>query len=522
MLVLLVDGVWLAQLLFDSLVMLKHESKVFQVDRRKGLNKVAAIVFKCLPTVFVLCILAGGWLAVHEINSGAKTGETDSTPVIHEDGSSVVRLSDGKLESGQFHCEPIELQLIQHRHEVSGRIQYDESRHIEVKAPMEGIVAEIPVKPGDKVEKGALLAAIKSPEIGQARSEILKREQLLNIVQQKLSRERELSKNLYDFFDQLDQGKSGPEIEEAFVNRPLGSSRQELLSAYSQLQLAQSWIDKGKGLGDSGAISGRTVRERESGLAIAIAAYRSVRDQTAFASKQAKLQAEADVEDAQRQCNIAKQTLEALLGYAEEVDKVDTNEALSRLEIRAPFAGTVENRMRSQNERIIKGDSLVVLADTDWLYVAADIRETDWSAVVVKEGTGLIVTVPALENRHLQAIVQYIGREVTKESNSIPMIATVENHQGWLRPGMFVRVSIPVGEPRKTLAVKPDSIVQHDNKKFVFVKTADGAFKRVDIATGLTSSDWIEVTEGLSIGQLVVDHGAFLLKSELLLEGETE
>ncbi len=510
------------RLALESATMLKHEGNVLQVDSSKGFAKLKSIVLRCMPTVFVLGILALGWLAVHEINSGATPIELGATPDAQHNDSRILRLPEGKLESGQFRSAPVEEHLIQHRHEVPGRVQYDESRHIVVKAPMEGVLADLLVKPGDKVERGQLLAAIKSPEIGQSRSEILRRQQLINIAQQKLNRERELSKNLYDFFDQLDQGKSGSEIENAFVNRPLGSSRQELLSAYSQLQLAQSWIDKGKGLGESGAISGRTIRERESELAIAIAAFRTIRDQTAFASKQSKLLAEADVEEAQRQCNLAKQTLEALLGYTEEGDQVDTKEALSRLEIRAPFAGTIENRMRSQNERIGKGDALLVLANTDSLYISADIRETDWSAVVVKEGTVLSVTVPALDNCQFQAQVHYVGREVTKESNAIPMIATIENREENLRPGMFVRVSIPVGEPRKTLAVKPESIVQHDNQKFVFAKIAEGAYQRVNVVTGLTSDDWIEITEGLSIGQIVVQHGAFLLKSELLLEGETE
>ena len=495
---------------------------MFQVDRTSSFAKLASAVFKGMPTLLVLSILALGWLAVRQINSNANSGATLSSLSELRDDSAILHLPQGKLQSGQFHCETVQQQWVQERHEVPGRVHYDESRHIEVKAPMEGVLAELLVKPGDNVEKGQLLASIKSPEIGQARAEVLRRQQMLNIAQQKLNREQELAKNLYDFFDQLDQGKKSSEIEAAFSNRPLGSFRQDLLSAYSQFSLAQSLIENGKELSGSGAISGRTIRERESGLANASATFRTLRDQTAFASKQSKLQAEADLEDAQRQCDIAKQIVEALLGTDEVRDKVDSIEALSRLEIRAPFSGTVENRMRSQNERVNKAEPLIVLADTRSLYVSADIRETDWSAVAVKEGTLLMVSVPALDNSQLQAHVHYIGRQVTAESNSIPLIATIDNKEGQLRPGMFVRVSIPVGEPRMTLAVKPSSVVQHDNQKFVFVALDDGGFQRTNVVTGLTSHAWIEITEGLSSGQSVVDHGVFLLKSELLLEGETE
>jgi hypothetical protein len=56
----------------------------------------------------------------------------------------------------------------------------------------------------------------------------------------------------------------------------------------------------------------------------------------------------------------------------------------------------------------------------------------------------------------------------------------------------------------------------------VFVDESGGTFKRVDVSTGQASDEWVEVTEGLQPRQLVVTHGAFLLKSELLLQGESE
>ncbi|MDZ4849375.1 MAG: efflux RND transporter periplasmic adaptor subunit [Pirellulaceae bacterium] len=514
------DGNFRPIALFSS-NMLQHKPKRLSIDQPKSLVILVSLSARFLPTLFVLCILGLGWLAVHEINSG--TSKEPEAPSSKNGGESdALRLPEGKIEAGKFLSTPVEMQLVQQRQEVSGRIQYDENKHIEVKSPLDGIIAELLVKPGDRIEKEQLVLVIKSPEIGLARSEVLKRQQMLQIAEQKLNRERELSKNLYDFFKQLDQGRNEKEIEEAFSNRPLGNFRQELLSSYSKLKLAQALIDNGKSVSDSGAISGRNLREREADLAVASASFQTVRDQSSFVSKQTKLQAEAEADDAQRQADIAQQSLEALLGYSEQVVNVDSVDALSRLEIRAPFFSTVENRMRSQNERIIKGESLLVLADTQSLYVAAEIRETDWVAVAVKESTVLSVTIPALENQTFQAMVHYVGREVSPVSNSIPIIAKIENRNGLLRPGMFARISIPVGSPRKLLAVKPEAIVQHDNQKFVFVEMDRGIYKKVVIVTGTVSDEWVEIVDGLVLGQNVVERGAFLLKSELLLEGESE
>ena len=106
------------------------------------------------------------------------------------------------------------------------------------------------------------------------------------------------------------------------------------------------------------------------------------------------------------------------------------------------------------------------------------------------------------------------------DSNSLPLVGTINNADGLLRPGMFVRVSIPVEQPAKAVAVRPESVLQHENETFVFVAVNESTFRRVDVTTGRGNEEWVEITDGLNVGQPVVSRGAFLLKSELLLAGE--
>jgi cobalt-zinc-cadmium efflux system membrane fusion protein len=128
--------------------------------------------------------------------------------------------------------------------------------------------------------------------------------------------------------------------------------------------------------------------------------------------------------------------------------------------------------------------------------------------------------VPALGDRQLSAQVRYFGREVQSDTNAIPLVAQIDNSDGLLRPGMFVRVAIPVGPPRQALSIKPESILLHENQEFVFLDLSEGVFRKVNVTTGQAADDWIEITAGLAPGQRVVTNGTFLLKSELLLQGE--
>jgi len=485
------------------------------------LNLVQSLA-KATPTLVVLLMMLGGWLIVHQIDKGGQPVSDEAKA-----GEKVVdtlTLPANKLQAGRFESVPAQTRPMQHVHLVPGRIRYDESKHLDIKAPMDGILTEVNVTPGEHVQSGHLLAVLRSQEIGQARAEILKRQKQREIAQQMLDRETSLAGSLEQLSSMLDDGKSIEAIEAAFANRVLGSYRQEILSAYSKMQLSTELLANIAQLANSGSVSGRQVREREADRQVSEATFRTARDQATFAANQAKLKAESDLAEADRQVNLAWQSVETLLGYKEDRNtaKLSDEDALSRLEIRAPIAGSVESRGFASNERVSSGDSLLVLANTDSLYVAASIREGDWPAVTLQPGTAITFTVPALDDRTFDASIRYIGREVQADTNSVPLIATVQNNEGFLLPGMFVRVTLPIGEMRDVLSVKAESVIQHENQQFVFVDLTGGTFKRVDITTGYTSQDLVEVIKGLSDGDQVVTNGAFLLKSELLLQGEGE
>jgi len=52
------------------------------------------------------------------------------------------------------------------------------------------------------------------------------------------------------------------------------------------------------------------------------------------------------------------------------------------------------------------------------------------------------------------------------------------------------------------------------------VPEGEGRFRRVNVETGVAGDDFVEVKSGLKVGQEVVARGAFILKSELLLDEE--
>jgi multidrug efflux pump subunit AcrA (membrane-fusion protein) len=132
----------------------------------------------------------------------------------------------------------------------------------------------------------------------------------------------------------------------------------------------------------------------------------------------------------------------------------------------------------------------------------------------------LSIEVPAVPGRVLAARLHYVGREVSPESNAIPLVAFVDNPDGDLRPGLYARVSVPLSKTRESLAVPAAALIEHEGQSFVFEEVSPNEFLRRDVQTGERTDAWVEIRDGLADAAPVVVQGAFYLKSELLLERE--
>ena len=149
----------------------------------------------------------------------------------------------------------------------------------------------------------------------------------------------------------------------------------------------------------------------------------------------------------------------------------------------------------------------------------AQVHEKQWTTVEVAEGQAVGVTVPGSDEHRTTATINHIGATVDASSRSVPIVADLDNDDAHYKPGMFVWVELPQGEIRDTLAIPTSAVMRHEGRAFVFVPDEAG-FRRVDVETGIESDGFVELTRGLEPGREVVSRGAFLLKSELLLDDE--
>lgn len=450
---------------------------------------------------------------------------------------SSVQLTPDKLRATSIQLAAVEKTQLRPENKVPGRLKYDDRRHVEVRSATGGIVTAVRVNPGDHVNAGDVLIEISSPEVGSARADVLQRTAELKLAVESLDWEKDICEGLAKLSQAIRDRKPVESIKQDFKNVTLGKNREQLLSAYSDLLLAESLVSAARDNANSGVVPGRLVAERTNSRDNAEAVLLTALESLTYTTTVSRRHAEAAVEDAERRLRISRQSVQTLLGHstadenqtAPASDNTTPNgktteaanpESLSLVQLRAPFAGTIERRNFSPSERIDPGDGLLTLADTATLWVAADLREREWSALILKPGDEILVEPATPGAEPLVARVHFVGREVDPTTNAIPLVAVIDNTNGQLRPGMFVRVVVPLAESREALTVPESSVLEHDGQTFVFTPDGDASFHRVDFIPGLHVNGKVEVVSGLNVEQQVVSHGGFYLKSEMLLEGE--
>ena len=479
-------------------------------------NSALAVV-GVAAVLLLLLAMRQGWIKLDGL-FGEPTAETESAPAAEARTSCT--LTPEKMRDAGLHEAVAEIRTIREERTVPGSITYNEARHLVVTAPVDCVAVRVLTEPGKVVDEGAPLVILSSAAVGLARDEVLQREAELALAQKARTWGEEIAKNTQELLGQLKQRPALSELEKELAGKKLGDYREKIVGAYSKLILTESAIASADALTEQGAVAKRIINERRSARETAAAAFASACETSRFDSIQAADKATAAEQQAARLLTVSREHLAALLGPFADMSPVSDREKLSEFTVRAPLSGRIEERHVVTAARLMAGNPLYTLADTRQMRVSAEIHERDWRALDLTPGEELTIRVPALAEASFKAKVRYVGSQVSTESRSVPLVADIVNDQGKFKPGMFVWVDVPLAVGKQALVVPAGAIMRHEDEPFVFIPEGGNTFRRVNVTTGLESRDSVEILSGLKAGDKVIDQGAFVLKSEMLLERE--
>ena len=177
---------------------------------------------------------------------------------------------------------------------------------------------------------------------------------------------------------------------------------------------------------------------------------------------------------------------------------------LSKMRIVAPFDGVVGIRGVSLGDYVKDGADLVNVEDVRILKV--DFRLPERNLTQIRVGQGIEVVADALPGERFAGQIDAINPRVDANGRSLEIRGKLENTAGKLRPGMFVRVRVIVGERANALLVPEEAIVPAGADFYVY-KVVEGQARRVPVKIGVRRDARVEIVEGLAVGDQVVTAG---------------
>ncbi len=173
------------------------------------------------------------------------------------------------------------------------------------------------------------------------------------------------------------------------------------------------------------------------------------------------------------------------------------------LKITAPFDGVITDRLVHPGALVGPGNDIVLLViqQVSRLRLVVPVPEEDVSGIM--NGASVPFGVPAWPERTFSGTLARISRALDQKTRTMPVELDVINRDGSLAPGMYPTVKWPVRRSRPSLFVPKTSVVTTTERTFV-ICDRDGRAAWVDVKTGVTDGDSIEVLGNLKPGDRVV------------------
>jgi len=131
------------------------------------------------------------------------------------------------------------------------------------------------------------------------------------------------------------------------------------------------------------------------------------------------------------------------------------------------------------------------------------------------------VQIPDLDNLQISGRIAFVNPEINPDTRINLVRVTVPNTNNQLHPGMPAYVQLYNNE-HSSILLPQDAVLRDENSTTVWIETKPGVYSARMVTTGTDDGDYIEITSGLKIGEIVVTSGAYLINSEYIFKNGSD
>ena len=182
-----------------------------------------------------------------------------------------------------------------------------------------------------------------------------------------------------------------------------------------------------------------------------------------------------------------------------------SRQQLANTEVRSPITGIVGERSVTPGATISTNTRLFHVLDPDPLLAVIHIPDAGRQSL----RAGLGVQIQAAGGVQASGVIDRISPVVEAESGTVKVTVELDGagtDAGALVPGSFVTVLVPT-ETRPNAVVVPKRAILLERDQSIVYRVQEGVAVRTPVAVGLSAQDLVEITSGLSVGDVVVTIG---------------
>ena len=380
-----------------------------------------------------------------------------------------------------------------------------------VTAAATGTVRTLRVTDGQRVNRGDVLLIIESPETERALSAAQQAASAapppIDVQGLDTSTDQATTSANLAFGRARDAARQIPDRQlrrQALLQ--IAQAEAQFLAASAQANVTTGQINQGiAGLQNS--LAGLTQVQQDQAQAVLASAERAVADLTVRApiSGRAVIGASAAaVSGGSDLSGLASQLPDSLAGQAEALVGGGSSSA------GGSTTGTLQ-----VGSPVSVGDPLLTITDVSSLSLRAEVDETD--VLLVHQGVKADVELDAVPGASYRGVVRNVDLSPTTTSRGgVTYVVRLDLGGGTLPdgspaprplPGMSAIASLRVATERDTLAV-PVSAVFRDGENDAVWYVGGGVADVRAVTVGAQGEDYLQITDGLKVGDLIVTKGA--------------
>lgn len=384
---------------------------------------------------------------------------------------------------------------------TSGKVESDETKTYY--AEITGNIGEVPVKPGQSVKEGDVLLHFSKETLDiagkEAQANALSGESTYNDTMDQNSENQakltEATVNLDVLNQQITDYEAFIKEQERKLEDTRNRKKQSLSALGLELSLRQA---DGEDVSEEMAEYQYLLESLETDKEL-LDIQRTISDSQEILGNLEEYKAEMKSQKSSTENSVLSSETKEAKSLTREAEKMRQDQSLSYVQsvtdgIKADMAGIVTQITVSEGAPVTSGAALVTVASNSQVHVAINLSKSDLAKV--KEGQKADVTIAG---KKYEGEVSFINHMATTNANNMPVVEAqikITNADEDIYLGIEAKVVIYAEKAENVLVVPVETVNSDKNGDFVYV-VENNIVVRKDVVTGVSSDEYIEVTDGL-------------------------